>query len=136
LAIKPKTIIYSPLIQKLLSENVELHFGSHITGHGWRKIMRPKKNFSYIIEKVPTPQPIFQKIKQKTGMTDYEMYSDYNMGIGFALYVPEKSVKKVLEMAKEFKIKALNAGYIQEGSRKVIIKPLGITLSGKTLKIR
>jgi phosphoribosylformylglycinamidine cyclo-ligase len=136
LAIKPKTIIYSPLIQKLLSKNVELHFGSHITGHGWRKIMRPKKRFSYIIEQVPTPQPIFKKIQDKTGMTDYEMYSDYNMGIGFALYVPEKSVKRVLEIAKDFKIKAFDAGYIKTGPRKVAIQPLKIVLKGKSLIIR
>ncbi len=136
LAIKPKTTIYSPLIQELLKQKVELHYGSHITGHGWRKIMRPQQNFSYIIEKIPTPQIIFTRIQQKTGMSDYQMYSDYNMGVGFALFAPEKSVGEVLKLAKKHKIPALDAGFVKTGEREVMIKPLGIELSGKTLKIR
>lgn len=135
-AIKPKTIIYSPLIQKLLSDKVELHYTSHITGHGWRKIMRSKRNFTYIIDEIPKPQPIFNKIQQATKMTNQQMYGDYNMGAGLALFVPEKFVSKILRVAKKMDLLAINAGYIKSGPRKVIINPLAIEFKGSSLQIR
>src|SRR3989344_2200655 len=97
-AIRNKTIIYSPLIDQLLLNKVEIHYASHITGHGWRKIMRSKKPFTYNLDKLPKPQPIFQRIQEKTGMNQAEMYGDYNMGAGFALFAPEKSVEKILKI--------------------------------------
>jgi phosphoribosylformylglycinamidine cyclo-ligase len=135
-AIKPKTILYGPLIETLQKQNVTIHFASHITGHGFRKIMRAKLPFTYYLENLPKPQPIFKKIQDKTGMNNAQMYGDYNMGVGFALFVPEKSVKKTLEIAKKMGIKSIDAGYIKRGTRKVIIKPLGIEFNGNTLLIR
>lgn len=135
-AIKNKTIIYSPFINTLLSVDVKIHYASHITGHGWRKIMRSRHNFTYVIEKLPKPQPIFKKIQLATGMSDEQMYGDYNMGAGFALFVPKSSVDKILNSATKMSIKALDAGFVEKGPRRVIIKPLGIEYKGETLQIR
>lgn len=135
-AIKNKAVIYGPLIDQLLDNKIEVHFASHITGHGWRKIMRAKQNFTYIIEKIPKAQTIFQKIQQRTNMSNVEMYGDYNMGAGFALFVPQKSVAKILTLANKMKVKALDAGYTKRGPRQVFIKPLNIEFKGESLQIR
>lgn len=135
-AIKPKTIIYSPLIDKLQSDKVEIHFASHITGHGWRKIMRSQAHFSYIIEEIPKPQPIFIKIQKATKMSDQQMYGDYNMGVGFALIVPQKSVDKTIAIARDLSLKALDSGYVEAGPRRVVINPIGVEFKGKSLQIR
>ena len=135
-AIKSKTLIYAPLIDKLFEENIEVHYASHITGHGWRKIMRAKKPFTHIIERLPKPQAIFKKIQQRTEMSDEQMYGDYNMGAGFALFVPERSVDKILTVVSKMSMKALDAGFIQNGSRSVVIKPLNIKFRGTALQIR
>ncbi len=135
-AIKQKTIIYSPLIVELLIKGVNIHYASHITGHGWRKIMRSKRDFVYRIEKVPKPQKIFKLIQQKAGLSDAQMYADFNMGIGYAIFVSKKDVQKVLEIAENLKIRAIDAGRVMMGKRKVIIEPLNIVLDGKSLKIR
>lgn len=134
-AIKNKTIIYSPLISEILSRNIKLHYASHITGHGWRKIMRSKRSFTYVIEKLPQVQPIFKKIQNKTGMSNQQMYSDYNMGAGFVLFTGKQDVGKILQICQKLGYQALEAGYIKEGPRKVIIKPLNIKFGTTSLQI-
>ncbi|OGE26519.1 hypothetical protein A3H85_00385 [Candidatus Daviesbacteria bacterium RIFCSPLOWO2_02_FULL_40_8] len=136
LAIKDKTIIYSPLIQKLQQQKISIHYCSHITGHGWRKIMRSKLNFSYLIDKLPRIHPIFKSIQQKSRMSDIQMYGDYNMGAGFILVVDPNSVDSILKIAKSLKYIALDAGVVKKGPRKVVIPPLGIEFLGKSLQIR
>lgn len=135
-AIKPKALIYSPLIDTLLTKGVEIHYISHITGHGWRKIMRSRRGFSYVIESIPTPQSIFKKIQIKTSVDNLQMYSDYNMGAGMAVFAPKESVLSIIKIAQQFKIKALDAGFVKKGPRRVNIIPLDISLDGSHLKIR
>lgn len=135
-AIKQKTLIYSPLVLDLLKNGVEIHYASHITGHGWRKIMRSKRDFVYRIEKIPKAQKIFDLIQAKAGLSAAQMYADFNMGIGYAIFVSQKNVSKVLEVAKKNKIGAFEAGKVEAGKRKVVIEPLGFVLEGKDLKIR
>lgn len=135
-SLRNKTIIYSPLVNKLLEKGLKVHYASHITGHGFRKIMRSKREFSYVLEKLPKPQPIFSKIQKKTEMSDEQMYGDFNMGAGFALFVPQSEVEQVIKLSKEESIEALDAGFVEEGPRQVIIKPLKIKFAGNSLQIR
>ncbi len=134
--IKNKTVIYSKLINTLQDQKVEVHFASHITGHGWRKIMRSQRNFTYTLEKIPKVPKIFKQIQKEANMSTSEMYGDYNMGAGFALFVPSKSVDKVLTAVYSLSMKALNAGFIKKGPRQVIIEPLNIRFRGEALQIR
>lgn len=129
------SIIYSKLIEEIIHQT-EIHYAVHITGHGFRKIMRASKNFTYVIKNLPRPQPIFELIKEYSKTSDFNMYDSYNMGAGFALFVPEKSVDKVIMIAKNLSIKAIDAGYVEKGPRRVIIEPLGIEFKGESLQIR
>lgn len=134
-ALLTPSIIYSRLIEELIV-NTEVHYAVHITGHGWRKLMRPKRDFTYVIENIPEPQPIFEFIKKHTNSTDRDMYDTYNMGAGFAVFVPESAVEKVLEISKNLKIKAWNAGFVKEGKKKVIINPLNLEFAAEDMVIR
>lgn len=51
-ALLTKTNIYARLIQNLLNANIDIHYISNITGHGLRKIMRARQNYTYFIEKI------------------------------------------------------------------------------------
>ncbi len=129
------TIIYSKVVEEVVINSLA-HYAVHITGHGWRKIMRAKKPFTYVLEKITTPQSIFETIQKYSGSSQKEMYDTYNMGAGFALFVPEKQVKTVINIARKNKIKALDAGYIKKGPKQVVINPLGVTFSADDLNIR
>lgn len=135
-ALLTKTNIYAKLIQDLLKAKINVHYISNITGHGLRKIMRSRNNFTYTIEKLFPPQPLFPFIQKHANLTDYEMYDEYNMGQDYAIYIPKKDVKKTLTIIKKNKFQGVEAGYVSKGKRQVIIKPLDITFTSNTLNLR
>lgn len=98
--------------------------------------MRSKRDFVYRIDKIPKPRKIFKLIQEKSDLSAFQMNSDFNMGIGYAIFVPERDVQKVLDISKTLNFDALKAGRVESGKRKVIIEPLGIILEGRDLKIR
>lgn len=135
-AILTKTNIYAKLIQDLLNAKIDIHYISNITGHGLRKIMRARGSFTYQIEKIFDPQEVFLFIQGQTGLTDYEMYETLNMGQDYAIFVPKKDVNKAQNVVKKSGFQSLDAGYIESGSRQVIIGPKNITYASKTLNLR
>ncbi len=135
-ALLTKTNIYAKLIQNLLEENINIHYISNITGHGLRKIMRAKENFTYIIEKIIDPQEIFLFIQKRANLSDKEMYGTYNMGMDYAIFLPEKDVKEAQKIIKENGFTSIDAGYIKKGERQVMIKPKKIIFKSETLNLR
>ncbi len=130
-----KTNIYAKLVRDLLG-SVDIHYISNITGHGLRKIMRSKRNFTYVIEKLFEPQEIFKFIKKEAGLDDYEMYQTFNMGQDYAIFLSAGDVAKAQEIISQNGFEGLDTGYIEEGERKVIIKPKNIIFEGETLNLR
>ncbi len=131
-----KTHIYATLIQKLFDAGVALHYISNITGHGLRKVMRGRGDFIYVLEKLFEPQELFLFIQKHTGLSDYEIYETYNMGQDYALFLPEKEVKKALRVVRENGFEGLDAGYLEKGDKEVILTPKKITYKGETLNVR
>ena len=117
------THIYAKLIQDLFDKGVDIHYMVNITGHGWRKLMRANRNFTYVIDKTPEPQPVFKFIQEHSRNDDREMYGNFNMGAGFAVFVPQAYVNHVQKIGKQHSFNILNAGLVKEGLRQVIIKP-------------
>lgn len=130
------TIIYSDIIQNLFAHRINIHYMSNITGHGWRKIMRANKNFTYVINDIGDVPPLFTFIQEHSGLSDNEMYATFNMGAGFAIFVAEKDAKKVLEISKNHSIKAWIGGYVSKGLKRIIINPLKLIYNEDELKIR
>lgn len=135
-ALLQKSNIYAKLINDLLDAAIDIHYISNITGHGLRKIMRARPHFTYILEKILEPQEIFKFIQKHAGLSDYEMYDTYNMGMDYAIFLPEKDVKKAQAIVKKNKFESINAGYVESGKRQVIIKPTNIIFTDERLKVR
>lgn len=135
-AILIPSYIYVNLVKDLFENGIEIHYMINITGHGWRKLMRANREFSYVINEIPTPQPLFDFIKDKSGSSDEDMYATFNMGAGFAIILPEHQTSKVQEIAKNNNLKAWNAGFVEKGEREVVIKPKNITFKSESLNLR
>lgn len=135
-ALLTPTHIYAKAISSLFDNGINIHYMVHITGHGFRKIMRAKEEFSYIIEKLPEVNELFKFIQENSGMSDEEMYGTFNMGAGFAVILPEAEVEKALQIIQSSGFKALKAGKVEAGEKQVIIKPLNITFKSESLNIR
>lgn len=128
--------IYARVVRDIFNAGVDIHYMVHITGHGWRKLMRADKKVSYIIETVPGPQPIFSFLQKHSGTNDSEMYGTFNMGAGFALYLRPSDTEKVIRAVKKHHMRAWVGGFVESGPKQVIIKEKNIVFSSNTLKIR
>jgi phosphoribosylformylglycinamidine cyclo-ligase len=134
-ALKP-THIYAQLVLALQAANVDIHYLSNITGHGWRKLMRANEEFSYVITELPTVPEIFRFIGEQSHNDDKEMYGNYNMGAGYAIYLPADQVYDVTKIAQQCGFQTWIAGTVEAGPKQVVIQPLGITFTGDSLEVR
>ena len=131
------THIYAKLIQDLFEQHIDIHYMVNITGHGWRKLMRANRDFTYVINEIPKPQPVFKFIQEQSGNDDREMYGNFNMGAGFAIYLPEKDSDKASRIAHQnHGLKTLKAGHVEKGQKQVAIRPKNIVFEGKSLGVR
>lgn len=135
-ALLTPTHLYVNFVKEILEANLDVHYMVNITGHGWRKLMRATKALSYVITEVPPPQPEFAFMQERSGVDDKEMYGNFNMGAGFAVYVPMDEAVQVVEIAKGQGLKAWVAGRVEDGPKQVIIEPKGITFAEDTLEVR
>jgi phosphoribosylformylglycinamidine cyclo-ligase len=130
------THIFVGLVEDCLDAGVSIHYAVNVTGHGWRKLMRATQPFAYVIEMLPTQLPIFDFLQQHGPVDDMEAYGNLNMGAGFALYVTEAEVTQVIAVAKKLGLRAFVAGHIEDGDKKVVIKPKSLEYAGETLAVR
>jgi phosphoribosylformylglycinamidine cyclo-ligase len=130
------THIYCGLVEDCFDAGVGIHYAVNITGHGWRKLMRATRPFTYVIDTLPPPLPIFDFLQEHGPLDDREAYGNLNMGAGFALYVADKDVLTVIETAKRLGLKAWDAGHIEAGDKKVVITPKDLVYAGDTLSVR
>lgn len=131
------THIYVGLVEDCLNRGVDIHYAVNITGHGWRKLMRAPDRFAYVVESVPAVHPVFAFMQTIGNIDDREAYGNFNMGAGFAVYVPEKDVASVLTTAAAFPFAAMRAGHIEKsGEKRVVIVPKGVEFLGDTLGVR
>lgn len=135
-AILTKTNIYAKLIEDLLDSGINIHYISFISGHGLRKLMRARGNFTYIVEKIFKPQEIFIFIQKHAGLSESDAYDTYNMGQDYAIFLPAKDIKRAQEIIKKNNFESLDAGHVEKGPRQVVIKPKNITFKGETLDLR
>lgn len=120
------TAIYLPTILALLKK-YEIHGMMHITGGAFTKLHDLLGKADAVIEvpKALAPQPIFYEL-HKRGVSDREMYTTFNCGIGFVLSVPAHEAARMVKST----LGAAVIGRVERGSGKVRITS---SFTGKTL---
>lgn len=130
------TIIYAKLIESLLKNNIDIHYMVNITGHGWRKLMRHKKELTYKIIDLPPVPEVLKFIVNQGKLDDKEAYGNLNMGAGFAIFVPESDAAQVFALSKFHNIKAYDSGIVNDGDKKVVIESKNIIFEKDSLQVR
>jgi phosphoribosylformylglycinamidine cyclo-ligase len=130
--------IYVPFVALCQMRGVRLKYTAHITGHGWRKLMRLAEPWVYRITEIRPVPELFRFICDSGSMDLTEAYGTFNMGAGFAAYVAAGDVEAVLSVARSCGIDAWHAGtVVRDGDRKAVeIVPLGIAFDGSTMSVR
>jgi phosphoribosylformylglycinamidine cyclo-ligase len=135
-ALLDPTPLYGRLVEALHDEDIELHYAVHVTGHGLRKLMRSNLELSYIVEAMPPVPPVLAQLVEVAGLAPEEAYGTFNMGAGFALFVPASLAARAVEIAARHGFPLLDAGRVEAGARRVVLERLGLVYEGNTLAIR
>lgn len=137
-ALLAPSVIYVAFVRECQRRGLKLNYVAHVTGHGWRKLMRLDEPFVYEITQLRTPPAVFQFLEEAGPIARREMYATFNQGIGFVAYVAPELADVVLAAARDTGYDAWLAGRVtKEGERKAVIVPsLGLTFEGDTLHLR
>ncbi len=127
---------YSPLVTELLRAKVPVHYAVHVTGHGWRKLMRATRDLRYTIERIPEVPPVLEFIRQHARLTDAEAYGTFNMGAGMVFYLPDDAVENAIRIARGIGFALDPIGTVSDGERAVDIQPLGLVFTADSMQLR
>jgi phosphoribosylformylglycinamidine cyclo-ligase len=137
-ALLDPSVIYVNFVAACQRAGLNLHYAAHVTGHGWRKLMRLDEPFFYRLTTIRPPLPIFQFIMDRGPVDVREAYATFNMGAGFAAYVAPADADGCIALARQHGYDAWLAGSVhKQGSRKAVeIVPLNLTFEAETLRVR
>jgi len=141
-ALLAPSVIYVAFVRECQRRDIKLNYVAHVTGHGWRKLMRLDEPFIYEITNPhngsAAAPALFQFLQEAGPITQREMYATYNQGIGFAAYVSPDKLVATLAAAKAAGYDAWHAGHVRkDGARKAVVIPsLGLEYDGATLALR
>jgi phosphoribosylformylglycinamidine cyclo-ligase len=134
-ALLEPSIMYVALLAAVLDAELPLTYISHVTGHGLLKLMRPAKQLTYRIERLPAVPPVLEFLVSEAELDDHAAYSTFNMGSGYALYCAAGSGAAIASIAEGVGLDALVGGRVEEGPRQVILEPVGVRFSGSELEL-
>jgi phosphoribosylformylglycinamidine cyclo-ligase len=117
---------------------LKLNYVAHVTGHGWRKLMRLEEPFVYEITNLRPEPELFRFLRESGPILLREAYATFNQGIGFAAYVAPGLAEATLAAATAAGYDAWIAGRVRkQGDRKAVVIPgLDLVYEGDTLQVR
>jgi len=135
-ALLAPTVLYSPVTEALYRAGIDTHYASNITGHGWRKLLRHPKPLRYRVHTLPEVPAVLSFIQRHAQQDDREAYGTFNMGAGFALFVPSDQAQRCVAIAAEQGVAATVAGVVESGDKELLIEPLGLCFAADELQLR
>jgi phosphoribosylformylglycinamidine cyclo-ligase len=104
----------------------------HITSDGFLNLTRVKSDVGYVINALPPIPPIFSIIQRLDGTDNAEMFSVFNMGIGFCAVVDPTDADKAISILSSKDKRAHKIGYVlSDAARKVMLPKQNLVGQGK-----
>ena len=139
-ALLAPSIIYADLVRAYRHYKPQPRYLVHMTGHGWRKLMRLEKPLRYVIDNPHNgngPPRLFEFLIGRGPVERREAYGTFNMGVGFAAIVRgESDAHRVARSARKYGYDAWVAGHVEAGERAVEVPSLNLRFAGDELKLR
>ncbi|MCM3639190.1 phosphoribosylformylglycinamidine cyclo-ligase [Sporosarcina luteola] len=115
--LEPTKIYAKPVMQ--IHGELDVHSMGHITGGGFYENL-PRmfgEGFGVEVDLGSWPVlPVFKMLKVKGDLLDKDLYSVFNMGIGFVIALPEEQAKRAIQIAAEHGEDAYEIGRVVRGS--------------------
>lgn len=120
----PTKIYAKPVLD--IHRELDVHSMGHITGGGFFENL-PRmfgEEFGVEVDLGSWPVlPIFQMLKEKGELADKDLYSVFNMGIGFVVALPGDQAERAIAIAEAYGEKAYTIGRVVKGE--------GVTFTGE-----
>ncbi len=108
------TRLYVQPILRFIDTNPGLIKGmAHITGGGFQNIARMNKERKFKITNYPEPPQIFKLLQHRTGLSHEELYSTFNMGIGFTVVISPQVKSYFINLMNKQDVKAQKIGVVE-----------------------
>ncbi len=96
--LKPTRIYVDSILN--LTSKVPVAGLAHVTGSGFKKLHRIT-NFGFNLSDFPDIPRIFKEIQERGRITNEEMFSTFNMGIGFVVVVQEDHLDEAMDILRK-----------------------------------
>jgi phosphoribosylformylglycinamidine cyclo-ligase len=128
------TYIYVPELLEMLRQNLHIKLMAHITSRGFMNLNRVGKGFGYVIDSLPSnPPAIFKLIQRYGNVSEAEMYTRFNMGIGMCLILPRNDADSAMSIAERHGKQMFRLGYAKKDSNQEIqIRPVRLRARPKS----
>jgi len=95
----PTKIYVKPILNLLPRVNVKGM--AHITGGGLTNLLRLNKEIGFELNNWPEIPKVFKEIQAAGDIDDQEMFTTFNMGVGYCIVVSEHDKDQALEILKD-----------------------------------
>ena len=121
-ALLSPTKTYAPIIKALLNRlPKQIHSLVHCTGGAQSKVLHFVDDVNIVNNNLlPTP-PLFAAIQKESGTSWQEMYKVFNMGHRMEVYLDQANAQAVIDIAKEFGVKAQVIGHVEAFKGKQVV---------------
>lgn len=102
--------------------------GINNTGYGLKNLNRINQNVEFRIDNALEPHPIFKLMQQESGFSTEQMYTTFNMGMGFFIITKKHDAEDVLQLVKggeivgEVKKSAKTRTVLEKEGKKIIFE--------------
>jgi phosphoribosylformylglycinamidine cyclo-ligase len=115
----PTKIYVHPILALLKSYRKNVKGLAHITGSGFLNIPRINGSFDYVIENRGRLSPLFKILQERSALADSELYSTFNMGVGFVVACKKGEAARFTSSLKRLGVPAWRLGHVVKGKGKV-----------------
>ncbi|MGZ8260059.1 MAG: AIR synthase-related protein [Caldimonas sp.] len=135
-ALRAPSVLYAPITDALFRAGIRVRDAGIVTGHGWRKLMRHPADLTYRIRRLPELPAVFSFLQREAGLDARSAYATFNMGAGFAVFVPAEDADRAVAVARKAGVESWVAGSVEAGPRRLVIEPIDVEYAGSELGVR
>ncbi len=127
------TRIYVREVMELLDAGVAVKALAHITGDGLLNLLRvDAPGVGFVLDALPAPPAVFRLLATQGGIDPAEMYTTFNMGVGFCAVVDESAAERALALLEAAGAQAWRIGRaVHDPERRMVLPAEGLVGSGK-----
>lgn len=109
--LEPTEIYVKPILDAIQDPTIDIHGLAHITGGSFTKLLRLKR-IGFDIECLPDMPRIIKYVMEYGNIKKSEMYSTFNMGIGFCVISPVEHADAIRRWFSKHHIRSKQIGVI------------------------